>query len=74
VRVVAFISCQPGRPLTIIALKGLASRQLPPYMVPDEFVVLEALPRTSTDKVDLQALKAEALRPARSAATHPARA
>ena len=70
VRVVAFVSCLAGRPLTIIALKGLASQQLPPYMVPDEFVVLDALPRTSTDKVDLQALKNKAIKPVQTTTTH----
>ena len=29
---------------------------LPSYMNPDAFLFLEALPRTSTDKVDYQAL------------------
>ena len=33
---------------------------LPPYMIPDSFSVVEALPRTSTNKVDLQTLKARA--------------
>jgi amino acid adenylation domain-containing protein len=63
VRVVAYVSCQPNRPLTIIALKALASNVLPPYMIPDAFSVLERLPRTSTDKVDLQTLKARAEAP-----------
>jgi acyl-coenzyme A synthetase/AMP-(fatty) acid ligase len=30
---------------------------LPAYMVPSSFEVLDALPRTSTDKIDYQALK-----------------
>ncbi len=29
-------------------------------MIPDTFTVLDALPRTSTDKIDYQALKARA--------------
>lgn len=58
VRITAFVSCQPGRATSIIALKTHASRNLPPYMVPDRFKVIEALPRTSTDKVDLQGLVA----------------
>jgi amino acid adenylation domain-containing protein len=60
VRITAFVSAQGDRPLTIIGLKQFSSRSLPPYMIPDAFVVLEALPRTSTDKVDLQALRARA--------------
>ena len=58
VRIVAFVSCHPGRTLGIIALKSTSAQNLPPYMIPDAFSVLEALPRTSTHKVDLQALKA----------------
>lgn len=57
VRIVAFVSGQPGRNLGIIALKTHSSKNLPPYMIPDVFKVLEALPRTSTDKIDLQALR-----------------
>ncbi|MDH4064593.1 MAG: amino acid adenylation domain-containing protein [Acidobacteriota bacterium] len=60
VRIAAFVSCPPDRRLTIIALKSFCSRTLPPYMIPDTFTVLDALPRTSTDKTDYQALKARA--------------
>jgi L-proline---[L-prolyl-carrier protein] ligase len=60
VRIAAFVSCQTERSLTIIALKKLSSKQLPPYMIPDSFTVVEALPRTSTNKVDFQALKSRA--------------
>lgn len=60
VRITAFVSCQPGRVTSIIGLKTHASRHLPPYMVPDRFKVVDALPRTSTDKIDLQRLKAMA--------------
>jgi acyl-coenzyme A synthetase/AMP-(fatty) acid ligase len=60
VRIAAFVGCEAGRALTIIALKKLSSELLPPYMIPDLFTVVDALPRTSTNKVDLQALKARA--------------
>jgi acyl-coenzyme A synthetase/AMP-(fatty) acid ligase len=39
-------------------MKRFAAERLPLYMVPDRFVWLEALPKTSTDKVDYQQLKA----------------
>jgi amino acid adenylation domain-containing protein len=57
VRVAAFVSCRGARPLSIIELKRYSSESLPPYMIPDVFRVVEALPRTSTNKVDLQRLK-----------------
>jgi amino acid adenylation domain-containing protein len=60
VRIAAFVSCHPGRSASIIALKTHSSRNLPPYMVPDQFKVVDALPRTSTDKIDLQGLMAMA--------------
>jgi acyl-coenzyme A synthetase/AMP-(fatty) acid ligase len=60
VRITAFVSCQPGRSASIIGLKTHSSRSLPPYMVPDQFKVVDALPRTSTDKIDLQSLVARA--------------
>jgi amino acid adenylation domain-containing protein len=56
VRIVACLSMRtPQRP-TVIELKMFCARQLPSYMSPDAFVVLDALPRTSTDKTDYQRL------------------
>ena len=60
VRVIAFVTCQQGRTLSRIQLKTISSQNLPPYMIPDAFTVLEALPRTSTDKIDYQKLKSQA--------------
>jgi len=58
VRIAAYVSCHEGRALSIIGLKTHSSNQLPPYMIPDVFRKVDALPRTSTDKVDLQSLAA----------------
>jgi amino acid adenylation domain-containing protein len=58
VRVNAFVSCADGRTLNRIQLKSISAQNLPPYMIPDAFTVLPALPRTSTDKINYQALKA----------------
>ena len=63
VKVVAFVSARGEASLTIIRLKSIAAQQLPPYMIPDAFRVVPALPRTSTEKVDLQALKSAAAGP-----------
>ena len=57
VQVWAFVAGKSDAKLSIIALKGHASKHLPPYMIPDRFSVLESLPRTSTDKIDYQSLK-----------------
>src|SRR5262249_19109172 len=43
--------------LTTADLLVYARNTLPAYMVPASFELLDALPRTSTDKIDYQALK-----------------
>ena len=57
VRITAFVSCGQTRSLSTSALKAISLRSLPRYMVPDNFVVLDGVPRTSTDKVDYEELK-----------------
>ena len=52
----AFLAFQGPRP-SIIKLKQFCADHLVGYMIPDQFVVLDSLPRTSTDKTDYQALK-----------------
>jgi amino acid adenylation domain-containing protein len=56
----AFTSTRNGRRLSIIELKKFCSENLPLYMVPDTFCSLESLPKTSTDKIDYQRLRAMA--------------
>jgi amino acid adenylation domain-containing protein len=58
VLIVAFLSSHGDEPLSIIGLKTFCASHLPPYMSPDRFVIRDRLPRTSTDKVDYQALRA----------------
>jgi acyl-coenzyme A synthetase/AMP-(fatty) acid ligase len=58
VRILAYVVPQPGRRPSIIELKTHCGRTLPSYMSPDVFVILDGLPRTSTDKVDYQRLLA----------------
>ena len=41
---------------SIIEMKSFCAARLPSYMSPDVFLFLDALPRTSTDKVDYQRL------------------
>lgn len=55
VSIVAFV-VGAGEKLSMVAMKVFSAANLPAYMIPDRFVFLDALPRTSTDKVDYQAL------------------
>lgn len=57
VRILAFVACPQEITLTRIALKAYSAQALPPYMIPDIFAVVPALPRTSTDKIDYQRLR-----------------
>jgi acyl-coenzyme A synthetase/AMP-(fatty) acid ligase len=57
IRIKAVLSSREGERLSVIELKQFCVRQLPSYMVPDLFSFVEALPRTSTDKIDYQTLK-----------------
>jgi amino acid adenylation domain-containing protein len=54
VKIVAFLSLHPGMKASMIEMKQHCAKALPTSMSPDVFVFLEALPRTSTDKVDYQ--------------------
>jgi amino acid adenylation domain-containing protein len=57
VRILAFLSTRGVERPSIIELKTFCARHLPSYMSPDAFVFLDALPRTSTNKVDYQGLQ-----------------
>jgi acyl-CoA synthetase (AMP-forming)/AMP-acid ligase II len=68
VKILAYLTPQPGERPSIVELKMFCGRVLPSYMNPDVFVFLEALPRTSTNKVDYQELVRVQQRPAAAAA------
>ena len=57
VKINAFLSCREVKHPSLIELKRFCSEQLPLYMIPDRFSWLDALPKTSTDKIDYQRLK-----------------
>lgn len=56
-RIRAFVSIRGDERPSLIAFKGWCATNLPGYMVPDEFAFEPSLPKTSTDKVDYQALR-----------------
>ncbi len=56
-RIRAHLSTKGGQRLSLVKLKHFCSEHLPVYMVPDQFAFHESLPKTSTGKVDFQALQ-----------------
>jgi acyl-CoA synthetase (AMP-forming)/AMP-acid ligase II/acyl carrier protein len=57
-RLVAYIVLAPGANVTASSLRDALASQLPDYMIPAIFVVLEALPLTPNGKIDRAALLA----------------
>ncbi|MFQ5747047.1 MAG: amino acid adenylation domain-containing protein [Gemmatimonadota bacterium] len=57
VRLKAFLCLSNGERPSLIELKQFCARHLPLYMIPDSFSFPDALPRTSTDKVDYRKLQ-----------------
>ena len=57
VTIAAYLAANTGGPASLIEMKRFCAENLPLYMVPDRIVWLDALPKTSTDKVDYQRLK-----------------
>jgi amino acid adenylation domain-containing protein len=57
VRIRAFLSSHEAKRPSTMELKRFCSENLPLYMIPDQFTWCDALPKTSTDKIDYQTLK-----------------
>ena len=51
------LSCRQEKHPSLIEVKRFCSEHLPLYMIPDTFSWHDALPKTSTDKIDYQRLK-----------------
>jgi amino acid adenylation domain-containing protein len=63
-RLVAYVVLRQGARVDVLELRAHARRELPDYMVPVHFQIVEALPLTASGKLDLNALPApETLRP-----------
>jgi amino acid adenylation domain-containing protein len=58
VRIKAFLSCEGAKRPSLIELKRFCAENLPLYMVPDGFSFQASLPKTSTDKIDYERLRA----------------
>jgi amino acid adenylation domain-containing protein len=57
-RLVGYVVPDPARPPSVSDLRRLLKEKLPEYMVPSTFVLLDALPRTRSGKLDAASLPA----------------
>lgn len=55
-RIIGYLVAYEGTRPSIVEMKAFCNQYLPAYMNPDIFVFVDALPRTSTNKVDYQTL------------------
>jgi amino acid adenylation domain-containing protein len=55
-RLVAYVVPLEGQSITVNELRGYLKEYLPDYMIPSDFVLLDALPLTANGKVDYLAL------------------
>ncbi|HKG13542.1 MAG TPA: amino acid adenylation domain-containing protein, partial [Pyrinomonadaceae bacterium] len=57
-RLVGYVAAHEGRQLSAVELRERLQRELPDYMVPSAFVLMDKLPQTSSGKVNRLALPA----------------
>ncbi len=57
----AAVVLAPGAPVSVPDLMAHAAKLLPRYALPEHLSIVDGLPRTSTDKVDRTALRAQAI-------------
>ncbi|HLO02125.1 MAG TPA: amino acid adenylation domain-containing protein [Symbiobacteriaceae bacterium] len=55
-RLVAYAVAQPGYPLSLTELRSFLAARLPGYLVPSAWMMLDAMPKGATGKVDRKAL------------------
>ncbi len=56
VRIVCYIAAPESSRPSIVEMRSFCNSQLPAYMNPDMFIFVDALPRTSTNKISYQSL------------------
>jgi len=56
VRLVAYVAGKPDATLDEVALRQFLAQRVPDYMIPSAFVTLEAIPTTSSGKIDRRSL------------------
>ena len=56
-RLVAFFTSHPGRAVDVASLRTYLQDRLPDFMVPDAFVLLEAMPQLPNGKLNRRALR-----------------
>ncbi|WP_164622826.1 amino acid adenylation domain-containing protein, partial [Pseudomonas viridiflava] len=62
-QLVAYVVCDDAPPAAFTSrLRKALQAQLPPYMVPNQFELLESMPRLMSGKIDRKALKARPLK------------
>jgi amino acid adenylation domain-containing protein len=55
--IIAFVVWADTERMSLVRMKQFCAGKLPIYMIPDRFVPLPDMPKTSTDKIDYQRLK-----------------
>jgi amino acid adenylation domain-containing protein len=55
-RLIAFYTSEPGKPVQLAELRSFLQDRLPAYMVPDAFVLLDAMPQLPNGKLNRRAL------------------
>lgn len=55
-RLLAFYTCEAGRSVEVASLRAFLQQRLPAYMVPDAFILLEAMPQLPNGKLNRRAL------------------
>ena len=56
VRIICYIAAPEGSRPSIVEMRSFCNQNLPSYMNPDVFLFVDSLPRTSTNKINYQAL------------------